>query len=160
MRLTIYADYSLRMLIYIAVKGNGLSTIPAIADSYGISRNHLVKVGHRLGIEGYITTLRGMGGGLRLARPAAEINVGEVVRRMEPDMALVPCMHPVDATCPIVPSCLLREAMEHARSAFLEVLDGYSIADLAGPRNSLRGLLGITEMTLGKKVSEYPSGPS
>lgn len=145
MRLTVYADYSLRLLIYLALQGEGLTTISKVAEAYGISRHHLVKVGHRLGLEGYITTIRGQNGGMRLARTATEINVGEVVRRMEPDIALVPCFHPVDALCPIVPACLLRNAMEQARIAFLAVLDGYTLADLTKPRASLQGLLGIVQ---------------
>lgn len=150
MRLTVYADFSLRLLIYLAIRDEGLSTIPNVAKSYGISRNHLVKVAHRLGLEGYIITTRGMNGGLRLARSAEEINVGEVVRCMEPDMALVPCMHPVNSACPIVPACSLRDAMEEARSAFLKVLDGYTLADLAKPRADLQTLLGIPQIVPAK----------
>jgi Rrf2 family transcriptional regulator, nitric oxide-sensitive transcriptional repressor len=141
LRLTAYTDFSLRLLMYLAVQGDGLTTIAKVAESYGISQNHLVKVAHRLGREGYVSTIRGKNGGLRLARPAAEVNVGEVVRRMEPDMALVPCMHPLDTSCPILPNCLLISAMEDARVAFLEVLDGYTLADLATPRAKLRKLL-------------------
>ncbi|CAN5697222.1 nitric oxide-sensing transcriptional repressor NsrR [soil metagenome] len=143
MRLTVYADYSLRLLIYLAVRGEDLATIPEIASSYGISRHHLVKVAHQLGIKGYIKTTRGKKGGLRLARMARDISVGEVVRQMEPDMALVPCFHPVNAKCPIVPSCLLRQAIERAREAFLATLDDYTLENLQGPRESLRGLLKI-----------------
>jgi Rrf2 family nitric oxide-sensitive transcriptional repressor len=150
LRLTVYADFSLRLLMYLAVQDDGLTTIPKVAKSYGISQNHLVKVAHRLGLEGYIITTRGMKGGLRLARPTAEINVGEVVRRMEPDMALVPCMHPVDSPCPIAPACLLRSVMEEARAAFLKVLDGYTLADLAGPRADLQSLLGIPQIVPAK----------
>ena len=117
-----------------------MTTIAEVAKSYGISQNHLVKVTHRLALEGYISTTRGMKGGLRLARPAAEINVGEVVRRMEPDMALVPCMQPL-GSCAIVPHCLLLSVMEDARAAFLEVLDGYTLANLTAPRAKLRKLL-------------------
>jgi len=90
--------------MYLAVQGEGLSTIAEIAKSYGISQNHLVKVAHRLALEGYVSTTRGKNGGLRLARPAAEINVGEVVRRMEPDMALVPCMQSLGDSCPSCPT--------------------------------------------------------
>jgi Rrf2 family nitric oxide-sensitive transcriptional repressor len=148
MRLTVYADYSMRLLIYLAVQGDKTATIPNVAASYGISRNHLVKVAHRLGIEGYITTTRGKNGGLRLARPAIDINVGEVVRVMEPDMALVPCFHPINAPCPIVPSCLLRSAIEKAREAFIEALEEYTLADLTSPRASLQSLLKITQTTV------------
>lgn len=127
--------------MYLAVQEDGLTTIAKVAESYGISQNHLVKVAHRLGLEGYVRTTRGKNGGLRLARPAAEINVGEVVRRMEPDMGLVPCMHPLEASCPILPNCRLLSAMEDARAAFIEVLDGYTLADLTAPRAKLRKLL-------------------
>jgi Rrf2 family nitric oxide-sensitive transcriptional repressor len=150
LRLTIYADFSLRLLMYLAVQDDVLTTIPKVAKSYGISQNHLVKVAHRLGLEGYIITTRGMNGGLRLARSAQKINIGEVVRRMEPDMALVPCMNPLDSSCPIVPACLLRNALEEARSAFLKVLDGYTLADLAVPRADLQNLLGIPQIVPAK----------
>ena len=129
--------------MYLAVQGDGLATIAKVAESYGISQNHLVKVAHRLGLEGYVSTTRGKNGGLRLARPAMEINVGEVVRRMEPDMGLVPCMHPLDASCPILSNCRLLNAMEDARAAFLKVLDGYTLADLTAPRGKLRKLLSL-----------------
>jgi Rrf2 family nitric oxide-sensitive transcriptional repressor len=143
MRMTLYADYSLRLLIYLAAKDDGLATIPEVAQNYGISKNHLVKVAHRLGQDGYITGLRGPKGGLRLAHPAETINLGEVFRRVEPDMALVPCFPPVSGPCPIVPACVLRDVLEKAGSAFLEVLDGYTLADLAAPRKELRELLRI-----------------
>ncbi len=145
MRLTIYADYSLRLLIYLAVRGEDVATIPEIATSYGISRHHLVKVAHQLGVKGYIRTSRGKKGGLRLERSPVDINVGEVVRQMEPDFALVPCFHPVNANCPIVSSCLLRQAIERARDAFLSALDGYTLEDLQRPRDALRVLLSIPE---------------
>lgn len=143
MRLTTYADYSLRLLLYLAVNDGSIATIPRVAQSYGISRNHLVKVTHRLGLKGYITTVRGKNGGLRLARSATMINVGDVIRCMEPDLAIVPCMDHADTDCPIVPSCLLRNAMESARAAFLAVLDAYTIADLTTQRDSLQELLHI-----------------
>lgn len=143
MRLTVYADYSLRLLIYLAVRGDQPSTIPEIATSYGISRNHLVKVTHQLGIKGFVATTRGRNGGLRLARPASSITVGEVVRRMEPDMALVPCFSPAEPGCAIQSSCALRSALAGARDAFLAHLDGYTLQDLVAPRARLLDLLNI-----------------
>ncbi|MCK8784041.1 Rrf2 family transcriptional regulator [Roseomonas sp. NAR14] len=92
MRLTVYTDYSLRMLIHLAAKEGELATIGEVAAAYGISQHHLTKVAHRLGVAGFVTTVRGKGGGLRLGRPAAAIRLGEVVRHTEPDMALVPCL--------------------------------------------------------------------
>lgn len=146
MRLTVYTDYSLRLLIYAALKPDGLVNISDVASAYGISRNHLTKVVHQLGIAGFLETVRGKGGGLRLARPSAAIRVGDVVRCTEPDMALTPCFQTMDAHCPIVPACLLRTALQEARDAFLGVLDRYTLADLAvgGPR--LRSLLGMIEI--------------
>src|ERR1700743_3445020 len=91
MRLTSYTDFSLRVLMYLALHPDRRPTIAEIAGRYGISRTHLMKVVHQLGLKGYVETVRGKGGGLRLARPMTEITVGEVVRRMEPDMALVAC---------------------------------------------------------------------
>jgi Rrf2 family nitric oxide-sensitive transcriptional repressor len=164
MRLTVYADYSLRLLLYLAVMEEGLATIPTIADSYGISRHHLVKVAHQLGVKGYITTVRGKKGGLKLARPASEIKAGSVVRQMEPDMALVPCLEPVSAACPILPGCLLHHVMEEAREAFLLCLDGYTLKDLCGPKEPLRHLLGIQPFRPGASgphsTAAFPGKPS
>lgn len=144
MRLTVYTDYSLRLLMYLAVKNDGLATIAEVAQAYDISRNHLMKVAHQLGVAGFVTTVRGKGGGLRLSRAPESIGLGEVVRRTEPDLALVPCFPPVQARCAITPSCVLRGALAEARAAFLRVLDGYTLADLAGPRTALRLELGLT----------------
>jgi Rrf2 family nitric oxide-sensitive transcriptional repressor len=141
-RLTVYTDYSLRLLMYLAVK-DGLTTIAEVAERYRISKNHLTKVAHQLGAAGYIETVRGRGGGLRLAKAASSIGLGELVRHTEPDFALVPCFDPIDAPCPVRPYCMLKKALEKAQVAFLEVLDGYSLEDLVKPRTSLRRLLAI-----------------
>jgi Rrf2 family nitric oxide-sensitive transcriptional repressor len=143
MRLTVHTDYALRMLMYLAVKQDGLATISEIAARYGISKNHLMKVAYRLGTAGYIDTVRGRGGGLRLARPATAIGLGDIVRQTEPDMALVPCFKPVEANCAILPSCALRGALGRAGVAFLGVLDEYSLGDLVKQRMPLRNLLSI-----------------
>src|SRR5205823_10909867 len=114
-RLTVYTDYALRLLMYLALKDEGLATITEVAESYGISRNHLMKVAHELGTAGYVETVRGRGGGLRLAKASATIGLGEIVRHTEPDMALVPCFQPVDAPCAIGRCCVLQRALEKAR---------------------------------------------
>ncbi|CAN5402864.1 nitric oxide-sensing transcriptional repressor NsrR [soil metagenome] len=144
MRLTVYSDYALRMLMYLALKKGELSTIADIAASYDISENHLMKVAHQLGVGGFVETVRGRGGGLRLARPIEAIGLAEVVRYTEPDMAIVQCFKPVDAPCAIRPACVLRRALEKARDAFMTVLGEYTLADLVQPRLRLAGLLGIT----------------
>jgi Rrf2 family nitric oxide-sensitive transcriptional repressor len=146
MRLTVYTDYALRVLMYLAVREGGLATIDEIAKSYSISRNHLMKVVHQLGVAGYIETVRGRNGGLRLARPAQAIGLGEVVRHTEPDMAIASCFKPVDAPCAVRQCCVLRRALEKARDAFIEVLEGYSLGDLVRPRGRLLGMLGISEI--------------
>ncbi len=141
MRLTVYTDYSLRMLMYLAVKSDGRATIAEVAGAYGISKAHLTKVAHQLGLAGYVGTVRGKGGGLRLARAAGEIRLGDVVRRTEPDMALVPCFEPMHAPCSIMPACGLRGALHEAQQAFLAVLDRYSLVDLVHRQAELGALL-------------------
>jgi Rrf2 family transcriptional regulator, nitric oxide-sensitive transcriptional repressor len=142
-RLTVYTDYALRMLMYLALRKDQLATIAEIAESYDISRNHLMKVAHQLGVAGFVETVRGRGGGLRLAKPVGSIGLGDVVRYTEPDMAIVSCFEAIDAPCAIQPCCVLKRALKQARDAFLEVLDGYTLDDLVEPRARLSGLLGI-----------------
>ena len=144
MRLTVYTDYALRVLMYLALKEDELATIAEISASYGISRNHLMKVAHQLGVAGYVETVRGRGGGLRLARRIEAIGLGEVVRFTEPDMAIVSCFKPIDAPCAIRPSCVLRQALQKSRDAFMSVLDDYTLSDLVRPRGRLVGLLAIS----------------
>ena len=129
MHITRYTDYSLRVLIYLAVQGDGLATIQEIADSYGISKNHLMKVVHQLNLKGYIESVRGKNGGLRLHRKPEDINVGVLIRETEPDMALVECFS-ADNHCCITPVCGLKHALFDALQAFLATLDEYTLADL------------------------------
>ena len=143
LRLTIYTDYALRLMMYLAVKDGELATIADISDSYEISKAHLMKVAHQLGVAGYIETVRGRQGGLRLAKPAKAIKLGEIVRHTEPDMAVMACLKPIDAPCVIKRCCVLRGALEKAGLAFLEVLDRYTLSDLAQPRTQLRSLLSV-----------------
>lgn len=141
MRLTVYTDYSLRVLMYVALHPERRPTIAEVASKYGISKNHIMKVVYQLGRAGYIGTVRGQTGGMRLARPPEEIILGEVVRRTEPDMALVPCFDTANTRCVITPVCKLRAALHQAQAAFLAVLDGYSLADLVQNREMLHELL-------------------
>ncbi len=137
MRLTTYTDYALRVLMYLGLSGERLATIQEIAEQYGISKNHLMKLVHELGRLGYVETVRGKNGGLRLARRPDEITVGEIVRQMEPDMALVECLQTTEPGCRIVTDCVLRPALEDALERFLETLDGYTLADLLIPAEPL-----------------------
>lgn len=144
MRLTAYTDYSLRVLIYLGVRGEGLATTGELAQTYGLSANHLMKIIHNLGKLGYIETVRGRGGGMRLAGDPEEINLGQVVRQMEPDFAIAGCFDAGrHAGCVITPACRLQVVLEKAVAAFLDVLDQHTLADLLRNRNRLRSLLNI-----------------
>ena len=135
-----HTDYSLRLLIYLAVRDDGMpATVQAAADRYGISANHMAKVAQTLVQYGYIHSQRGRGGGLRLAKPASQINIGAVVRRTE-NLRLLECFGP-NSTCPIDPACSLKKILGRAQSAFLEVLDGNSLDALVTNDDELRGLL-------------------
>lgn len=141
--------------MYLALTPDRLVTINEIADHYRISEAHLMKVAHQLGIAGDIETVRGRRGGIRLARPAETINVGEVVRRTEPDMELVQCFGE-QGICTIQPSCVLKGALQKALLAFMSVLDAYTLADLIGPQRKLSELLGIPEPHLVKDLVVNP----
>jgi Rrf2 family nitric oxide-sensitive transcriptional repressor len=149
MRLTTYTDFTLRALIYLALNRQRLVRIADIAKAYAISENHLMKVVHQLGLAGYVETIRGKKGGLRLALPPEAINIGEVVRRMEPDLALVPCFEPT-GICRIRPACVLKGLLGEALDAFLAVLDRKTLADLVQPQARLADLLALTPPRRGK----------
>jgi Rrf2 family nitric oxide-sensitive transcriptional repressor len=134
MQLTRYCDYSLRVLIYLAVRPEYLATIEEISEAYGISRAHLTKVVHRLGRAGFVDTLRGRGGGIQLARAPEEIPIGGVVRRTEDKLAIVECLAPETSQCRIESACGLRGVLEEALDAFLETLDQYTLADVVARR--------------------------
>jgi Rrf2 family nitric oxide-sensitive transcriptional repressor len=144
MRLTQYTDYALRVLLHVALKRGDASTIREISESYGISRNHLMKVAHELGRLGFLIPTRGRGGGLTLAKVPEDIIVGEVVREMEESFALVECFKGADNTCPIAGICRLETALAGALATFLEALDNLSLADLMENSGALERRLGIT----------------
>lgn len=144
MHITRYTDYSLRVLMYVALKGEELSTIREIAESYGISRNHLMKVVQELNAKGYLQAIRGKNGGLRLRGEPAQINLGELVRRTEQDLNLVECFRG-DNHCVLTPACQLKHVFAEGLEAFFRVLDGYTLADLirSGRQPEMRRLLEI-----------------
>lgn len=135
-RLTLHTDYALRVLIHLAARPGQLCSIGEIARAYGISRNHLMKVVNSLAHEGYLATTRGRGGGIRLARPPEEINVGAVVRHTEESLDLADC-----GSCFIAPACGLTGVLRDALSAFLTVLDGKTLADITARRSEIAALL-------------------
>ena len=141
MRLTLHTDYALRSLIYLANAGEQGATAGAIADAYGISKNHLVKVLQRLRALGYLDTVRGRGGGVRLIRDPGSIGLGEVIRRTE-DLDLVECFDPATNTCPLIKACGLKGTLGEALAAYLAVLDRYTIADIKGDRGRMAAILG------------------
>lgn len=153
MQLTSYTDYSLRVLMYLGLRGSALSSITEIAQQYAISRNHLVKVVHRLAREGFVHSVRGRRGGIMLAHPPHTISVGEVVRRMEGDMPLVECFRSTTNHCPITPACRLSSVLAEARDHFLRTLDRYTLADLLVNPDSLTQLFSTQAMTTERKRS-------
>lgn len=144
MRITRYTDYSLRVLLFVALKGEEISTIGEIADAYDISKNHLRKVVHELSTKGYLQATRGKNGGMRLKRKPEDINIGKLVRETEQDLSLVECFGP-NSACVVTPACELKIVLAKALEAFFSCLDNYTLADLLPKRQQkeLIRLLGI-----------------
>ena len=143
MRLTLQTDYALRILMFAGLKGDALSTIDEVVAQFGISKGHVMKVVHRLGQRGYLETVRGKNGGMRLARKPSLISVGALVRDMEEELGVVGCLQGEKNFCRIEKSCVLRGALHEATSAFLAVLDRFTIADLIKPGRSIAKALDI-----------------
>lgn len=142
MRLTRHTDNALRALIYLGIRTDEPpARIADVARRMGMSEDHLAKVIARLAQLGYVETTRGRDGGVQLARPAAEINVGDVVRGTEDNLDLVECFDPATNRCPIATACALAPALDEALSAFLGVLDRYTLADLTAKPRALSRLL-------------------
>jgi Rrf2 family transcriptional regulator, nitric oxide-sensitive transcriptional repressor len=160
MRLTDYTDYSLRVLLYLSVRPSGLSTIQEISDAYGISKNHLMKIVQQLGELGWVETVRGRNGGLRLAERSRALTIGEIVRKTESDFALVGCFAREDSPrgCVIEPACRLRGVLAAARDAFLAELDKHTVGELAKPANELARLLGIVPIAPVRAYALVPGG--
>lgn len=143
MRLSAYSDYSLRVLMQAALRSPHLVTVDEVAETFRISRHHLVKVVHDLGRSGYLKTRRGMGGGFSLARPPSDISLGAIVRSGEESEVVIDCKDTPRDWCRLAPACRLKGVLDEAANAFFAVLDGYTVADLVKQPARMRAVLGI-----------------
>ncbi|MCA0972311.1 Rrf2 family transcriptional regulator [Halobacillus litoralis] len=145
MRLKKYTDYALRVLLYTASKPAGeLSNKKEISAVFHISENHLGKIIHELNKLQLIETIRGRSGGIKLAKPPADINIGYVVRAMEDDFHLLECFNCSTNYCVITPACKLKNVLHEALQAFLKVVDAYTLEDLLTNQDELKVLMGIS----------------
>ena len=136
MKLTLFTDYSIRVLLYLGARPERLCSIGEVAQAYGVSQNHLMKVVNRLAREGYVESARGRSGGIRLGRAPEEINLGALVRATEDGFELVDC-----GGCVVAPACGVTGVLGEALAAFLGVLDRYTLAEMLTPQLRLRELL-------------------
>ena len=143
MRLTLQTDYALRVLLYVGLKRDELATVAEIVRHFDMSKGHVMKVVNRLAQLGYVQTLRGKNGGIRLARNPRAITAGAVVRDVEPELGILGCLQDRSGYCRIEKCCVLRSALREATNAFLATLDRYTLADLMEPRHALSRLLQI-----------------
>jgi Rrf2 family transcriptional regulator, nitric oxide-sensitive transcriptional repressor len=141
LRLTQYSNFTLRILQFLALRAPEIATVDDVARAHRISKAHLVKAAYDLSQRGYIETLRGRNGGMRLARKAEDITVGEIIRWTEAPLELVECFNPDTSTCPLQGHCHLSRGIQRALRAFLSVLDDLTIADITMNRGTLLGLL-------------------
>jgi Rrf2 family nitric oxide-sensitive transcriptional repressor len=137
MRLTTFSDYSMRVMMYLGTKRDRLVTIFEIAQAYNISENHLMKVVHQLALSGYVETIRGKNGGLRLARDPVMINIGELIRNSEGETGVLPCLDTANV-CSIQPSCRLMGILSEAQNALFDTLEKYTLEDLLNHKVSER----------------------
>ncbi|MBK7016354.1 MAG: Rrf2 family transcriptional regulator [Sulfuritalea sp.] len=141
MKLTTFSDYSLRVLMYLALNRERLATIPEIAAAYDISENHLMKVVHQLARSGVIESVRGKGGGVRLALAPEDIRLGGIVRASEGSAPIVECLSDEVSSCRIAPACRLTAVLSRAFDALYATLDEYTLADLVQSPRGLKVLL-------------------
>ncbi len=145
MQLSLHADYSCRVLIYLATK-NEKCSIEEIANAFDISRNHLVKIVHELGKLGFVITTRGRGGGLELSRSPELIVIGDVIRKTELSLDLVECFNPKTNNCSIIGGCGLKPWLSKALDAFLQTLDEVTLAEVVKDHQRLARSLKIANV--------------
>jgi Rrf2 family nitric oxide-sensitive transcriptional repressor len=141
MQLRAYSDYSIRVLMFAALRDPARVTVDEVAGAFAISRHHLVKIVHQLGTNGYLDTHRGIGGGFTLARPPEEIQLGEIVRLGEETDKVIGCIEMNNQQCRLFPACRLKGVLDEAAAAFFNVLDRYTLADLIKQPAKLRAAL-------------------
>ncbi len=141
MQLTAFTDYSLRVLVYVGLRPDERSSITEVSEAYGISRNHIVKVVHRLQELGHLATFRGRSGGIELGRPPSRIRLGALVSSLE-NLEIVECFRS-ESACVLTDRCVLQRALGEATAAFVQALDGYTLADLLRPRSKLLRALAL-----------------
>ncbi|WP_378597162.1 RrF2 family transcriptional regulator [Nitratireductor kimnyeongensis] len=151
--MTLHTDYALRMLIFLALRPDAPCIVGDVAEAYGLSHNHLLKVARRLAQLGAVTTLRGRAGGIMLAKEPEDIELGAIVRGMEESLALVECMGVGESTCVLTQGCRLKGIVTEALDAYLAVFDRYTLADLVTNRQALAGLLDLKMETSGATAS-------
>lgn len=140
MQLTRYTDYSLRVLIYLTVNSDRKITIKEISSSFKISKNHLVKVVHKLSTLGYLETVPGAKGGISLAKHPSKINLSDVIQKMEPSFHMAECFNP-NGKCTISPICELQSVLATALNAFIKAISHYTLADITKKPNAYKKLL-------------------
>lgn len=160
MRLTQFSNFAIRILMYAALHPDTHSSVPDIARAYGVSYDHLKKAAAELCRLGHLETVRGRNGGVKLARPAESIRIGEVIRHTEESTALVECFDPETNTCPLLSVCQLRRALQSAMTAFFEVLDGYTLADLVRYPEDLAPFLALDERLVVRQAAPAASSES
>lgn len=141
MQLSAYSDYSLRVLMHTALRSPDRVTVDEVAETFGISRHHLVKIVHDLGRNGYLQTQRGIGGGFTLGREPEKIRLGDIVRLGEETETVIECKDNQNQPCRLRPACRLKGVLDEAAGAFFAVLDGYTLADLVKQPVKMRAVL-------------------
>ena len=129
MQITRFTDYGLRTLMYVAARSESIASVKEVSEQYGISRNHLVKVVHRLSQLGYIETTKGKGGGIKIAKGTEKLRLGELIKQLEPNMNMVECFDAKTNTCRITGSCQLKHYLFEATQSFINTMNKYTLAD-------------------------------
>jgi len=136
MQLTTFTDYALRSLMYLAARPDEKSSVKEIAEHYGISRNHLVKIVHRLSQLGYVETTKGKGGGIQIAEGTGKLRLGDLVKALEPNMHIVECFDAETNTCRITESCHLKHCLFEATANFIDTMNQYTLADVTAKQDN------------------------